>query len=183
MLALVLDSPCRRRAKKPGLVAGSLTAGAAASGATGSGSGSGLRDGRLGPGRMLLGRRWLVTGERRFGDRRRRLGRLGSGGLLPTWLFCQGLRHVIGRRALLGGRGLGDRLDRLIGRLLAGLRLFPPPAEQTFLFPALRGLLVVVGTKHECLYLKGAARDVAARKTDGYPSISSPDGAKGPAPQ
>ena len=86
-------------------------------------------------------------------------------------------------RALLGGRRLGDRLDRLIGRLLAGLRLFPPPAEQTFLFPALRGLLVVVGTKHECLYLKGAARDVAARKTDGYPSISSPDGAKGPAPQ
>ncbi|TKV87530.1 hypothetical protein ERJ99_013135, partial [Pseudomonas aeruginosa] len=31
-----MDSPCRRRAKKPGLVAGSLTAGAAASGATGS---------------------------------------------------------------------------------------------------------------------------------------------------
>ncbi|WP_276147546.1 hypothetical protein, partial [Pseudomonas aeruginosa] len=61
----------------------------------------GLRDGRLGPGRMLLGRRWLVTGERCFGNRRR-LGRLGSGGLLPTWLFCQGLRHVIGRRALLG---------------------------------------------------------------------------------
>ncbi|GLE70419.1 hypothetical protein VNPA110517_42580 [Pseudomonas aeruginosa] len=147
-----------------------------------------MRDGRLGPGRMLLGRRWLVTGERRFGNRRRRrrlgrLGRLGSGGLLPTWLFCQGLRYVIGGRALLGGRCLGDRLDRLIGRLLAGLRLFPPPAEQTFLFPALRGLLVVVGTKHECLYLKGAARDVAARKTDGYPSISSPDGAKGPAPQ
>ncbi len=48
----------------------------------------GLRDGRLGPGRMLLGRRWLVTGERCFGNRRR-LGRLGSGGLLPTWLFCQ----------------------------------------------------------------------------------------------
>ena len=36
-----LGQPCRRRAKKPGLVAGSLTAGAAASGATGSGSGSG----------------------------------------------------------------------------------------------------------------------------------------------
>ncbi|MCY1422614.1 hypothetical protein D9M71_383040 [compost metagenome] len=63
-----------------------------------------------------------------------RLGDLRSGGRCGRFARHRGGFRLRGR---LLGCGLG------LGRLLL------EPAEKTFLFPVLRGLLVVVGTKHE----------------------------------
>ena len=115
----------------------------------------------------------------RLDARRKRLG-LGGG-------------RLFGGRSRLGDNRLFYRLLGFGGRLLRGLRLLAQPAEQTLLLPGWRGLLVVVGTKHVGIESLGDATkdrqqkaskqlcealNVAARKTDGYPSISSPAGVK-----
>ncbi|MCY1414227.1 hypothetical protein D9M71_296700 [compost metagenome] len=132
----------------------------------GDGRGFDLDFGNRAAGRLAgCGRRYLDRLDR---ERRRLWSRSGFGSGLRSHRLddrrrSRLLHHRCGigrRRGLLGsglwrgGRGLG-------GRLLL------QPAEQTFLFPALRGFLVVVGTKHEWIVSLEDATDRATGSSAG----------------
>ncbi|MDT4862979.1 hypothetical protein FQZ97_976640 [compost metagenome] len=108
--------------------------------------------------RLYRGDRFAAGQRSRLGNRSGCFHNRGNGRYRRRSRLRRDLRSN-GRLGDLRSRGRCGRFARhrggfrLRGRLLGcglGLgRLLLEPAEKTFLFPVLRGLLVVVGTKHE----------------------------------